>query len=117
MEYNRIMTETESDELDVEEAYDILRKDAKLLVTDLTEGVSMWKYNALSLGYLAILGFFLAWLAIYPQVLQIPDVIVALLGALGIGVAGTVGFVITLRKYRTLRRKYTKLFEVASRLK
>ena len=111
-------SESEDDEIEeVSEVYDTLRKDAKPLITDLVEGVSMWQSYSHLLLYLGLLGFFLAWITAFPRVLSVADIWVSGIAAAGLGITGVAASFWASSKYRRLKRKYLKLFEIASRLK
>jgi len=102
---------------EISEVYDILRRDAKLLLTDFKEGVSMWNTTSILMLYLAVLGIFLASAAAFPRILVAPNPLVTIIAFGALGIASAIGSILTRHKYRKLKTKYTKLFEIASRLK
>lgn len=112
--------EGDDDEDEIEDlsiVYGILRKDMKLMITDLNNGVSMWKMGSILMACLAVLGFFLAWVFINPRVLEVPLIYISSLAGVVVGLASSLGTAITYRKYKSLRRKYSRLFEIVSKLK
>ena len=112
-----VMQPTDEDAKELAEVYDVLKHDAKLLVKDLTDGVSMWRSTSVMLFYLAILGFFLAWITAYPQVLVSTYQVVGVVASLVLGIACAGFSVYVMTRYRSLRRKYSRLFEASQKLK
>jgi len=109
--------EEPTDEIsDLNQVYALLQRDAKLLITDLNEGVSLWRLSGRLMLYLAIIGFFLAYIAQYPQ--SPPGLwrLAAVLAGLGLGVSAGVGAALSERKYSRLKRKYGELFKAAKKL-
>lgn len=101
---------------DLSQLYTLLQQDAKLLVTDLRDGVSMWNSAGRLMVYLSLLGFFLAYLNQFPQTPLGVWKAVGLISALALGVAGAIGYFFTHRKYSKLVRKYRELFRLAEKL-
>jgi hypothetical protein len=101
---------------EISQVYSLLKKDAKLLIGDLNEGVSLWRSFSNILVLVSFLGFWLAYIAVFPSVLVHGYTIVALLSALAIGVTCAVGSLLGRRKYNRLRTKYEELFQAAKRL-
>jgi len=110
------MAETESVE-DLAKLYDMLKADAKSMVRDLSEGIGMYRFTGILLLYLSLLGFFLVYLTENP----VPPPgwwrIVADVAALALGIAGAGGALFARTKYRQLKTKYSKLFEVADKVR
>lgn len=112
---NNLRDEDEPEELS--QVYEILRKDLKMLIDDLYNGVSMWKTTSIMTTYLGGIGFLLAFITAYPQTLPLTSTYVAITGAVGLGGAALIHTAYTFRRYKQLRKKYSRLFEIASSLK
>jgi len=109
--------QSDKDELlNLSEIYENLRKDAKSLTKDLLEGVELWRSYGGMLLCVSVLGFFLALLSLDHELLSFGLMLVETFAALTIGIAGAVGYFMTLRKYSNLRKKYKALFEAAKRM-
>ena len=105
------------DIIELTDLYELLEKDAKLLVEDFNEGVGMWKLTSTLLFYFAIVGVGTLYNTLFPQVLIGNWRLLALTAELGLIVAGLVGWTYTRRKYGLLRKKYGDLFKAAVKLK
>jgi hypothetical protein len=88
---------------DIFRVYEMLKKDAKLLIGTLKDGVRIWLIGALMMIAVAIAAFFLGVLAGDP-------------GMFLISVAGILAALATYWEYKKLQRKYSRLFEIVSRL-
>jgi hypothetical protein len=101
---------------EISEVYSLLKKDAKLLIEDLYDGVSLWKSFSNLLFWFSVLGVWLVYIAIFPTVLLHGYTIVAIISALGLIGAGTAGSIMSRRRYTELKRKYSELFQSAKKL-
>ena len=105
---------------DLAEVYGMLKKDAKDMLQDLLDGVSLWRASARNLFGFALVAFALvplfAWGASTNQGLL----------SRGLGLIGVFLFALALvttltgmryrRKYLVLRKKYSELYETAKKL-
>jgi hypothetical protein len=116
------MSETDTGDsklADLSEIYELLKADASDLLRDLLRGVSMWKMTSL----LALLLTF-SWLALVAVIMVFGHpygspygVLVGLYLSLALAaVSATLCFYLFYRYY-TLRRKYTRLFNIAEKLR
>ena len=115
------MTEVDGDHklADLSEVYELLKTDASDLLRDLLRGVSMWKVTAM----LALLLTF-SWIALATVIMVFghpygspPTILLALYVSLALAaVSATLSFYL-LYRYYTLRRKYTRLFKIAEKLR
>jgi hypothetical protein len=115
------MTEVDGDHklADLSEVYELLKTDASDLLSDLLRGVSMWKVTAL----LAVVLTF-SWIALATVILvfghpfgALPIILFSLYLSLALAlVSATMSFYLFYRYY-TLRRKYTRLFKIAEKLR
>ena len=104
---------------DLSEVYELLKADASELLRDLLRGVSMWKVTAL----LAVLLTF-SWVALAAVITVFghpygspPAILEALYLSIALAVvSATLSFYLFYRYY-TLRRKYTRLFNIAEKLR
>ena len=97
--------------------YEELRRDAKLLVDDLSEGVRLWRAAAALMVLISALGFFILAIALNPGSVEFLSVPVEYFAASLMGVSALFGAVVSARKYRRLRRKYQRLFDAAKRMR
>ena len=104
---------------DLAEALELMKADASRFLKDLLRGVSMWATTAVMAFLLAIVWVALAQVVVaYAHPYGSPPLILDIL-YLSYGFAigsATLGFLLSWRYY-TLRRKYTRLFEIASKLR
>jgi hypothetical protein len=110
------MVESTDEIEELSEVYDVLRQDAKSLIVDLKDGVSMWRLAGRLLLYLSIIGFFLAYLNVFPSSPPGLWKTLALLAALGLGIFGAAAAIWTERRYSMLKRKYDALFRAAGKM-
>jgi hypothetical protein len=103
------------------EVYAMLKRDAKDMLQDLLDGVSLWKSTARMLFGVAILAFLLVPLFVWGASTAGRGWTSALLGLIGVFMLG-LGSITTLtgrtyqKKYTGLRKKYTELYETAKKL-
>ena len=104
--------------LDLTEVYEIIKHDAKLLVSDLLEGISMWRQAAFLMVVLAVLGFYLAIIALYPNIpssLSFISHMIQAFSALVLGIFTSGAALYYVRRYFHLKKKYNALYEAAKR--
>jgi ABC-type antimicrobial peptide transport system permease subunit len=115
------MTEVDGDRklADLSEVYELLKTDASDLLRDLLRGVSMWKVTAL----LALLLTF-SWIALATVITLFghpygspPTILWALYVSLALAVVSAILSFYLFYRYYTLRRKYTRLFNIAEKLR
>jgi uncharacterized membrane protein len=116
------MTETNEDDhklADLSEVYELLKTDASDLLRDLLRGVSMWNVTAL---LSALLTF--SWIALAAVILKFghpfgspPTILLALYISLALAAVSAVLSFYLFYRYFTLRRKYTRLFNIAEKLR
>lgn len=99
------------------EVYVELRKEAKALIKDLSEGVTMWRAMSAILALVAVLGFFLLYLYLNPATIRFAEVPVEYIATALMGFASIFGASFAAWKYSQLRRKYERLFEAAKKLR
>ena len=99
------------------EVYEELRRDAKLLVEDFSEGVRLWKAAAAMMILISVLGFFLLALALYPASIRFVSVPVEYFATGLMGVSALGGAAVSWWKFTKLRRKYQRLFDAAKRMR
>jgi len=108
--------EQSEDIVELSDLYDLLEKDARLLVKDFDEGVGMWRSTGTLLLYFAVVGM----LFIYDAGTgYMPTGIWRLAGIIassGLCIAGLIGWAWARQKYNKLRRKYGDLFKAAKKL-
>ena len=97
--------------------YEELRRDARLLVDDLSEGVRLWRAAAAMMVLISVLGFFILAIALNPGSVKFISVPVEYFAAGLMGVSALAGAVVSAWKYRKLRRKYQRLFDAAKRMR
>jgi hypothetical protein len=104
---------------DLADALELMKADASRFLKDLLNGVSMWATTAVMAFFLAIV-----WLALAQIVLTFahpygsPPLMLDILylSYTFAVVSASLGFLLSWRYY-SLRRKYTRLFEIASKLR
>ncbi len=118
----------ESEFAELGEVYGLLKRDAKDMLLDLLEGVSLWRSTARILFGVALLAFLLvplfAWGAASTQPTN--EVAFSLTVSTGLGLIGifmfSLGVVTTFTgiryrsKYQVLKSKYSELYETAKKL-
>jgi hypothetical protein len=104
---------------DLQEVYELLKTDASDLLRDLLRGVSMWKVTAL----LAML-LTLAWIALAGVIVKFghpfgapPIILDALYLSIALAAMSAALSFYLFNRYYTLRRKYTRLFNIAEKLR
>jgi hypothetical protein len=108
---------------DLSEVYRLLKQDAKDMLFDLLEGVSLWRSNARMMFFFSGLSFFLALVFVWGtaasyspgSVAPFPLAVIAIF-LFGLGVATVFSGFRYRRKYRNLREKYSELYEAANKL-
>jgi hypothetical protein len=106
---------------DLAEVYGMLKRDAKDMLRDLLEGVSLWRHTARVLFGVAVLAFALVPLFAYGASYSSPGYLAAGLGLiglfmLGLGLVSAISGVRYRSKYIRLRQKYTELYDAAKKL-
>jgi hypothetical protein len=114
---------TESEEIpqveDLADALGLLKTDTSMLLKDLLKGVSMWAITAAMSLFLTVVWLVLAEVLLtFAHPYGSPPVILGILYlsygfAIGTAVLGVVLF----WRYYTLRKKYSKLFEISAKLR
>lgn len=103
------------------EVYAMLKRDAKDMLQDLLDGVSLWRYTARMLFGVAVLAFGLVPLFVWGASSGSPYPLSTGLGLIAVFMAG-LGLITSLTgmRYRTrysaLRKKYSELYETAKKL-
>jgi hypothetical protein len=131
-----VMAEKPVDEPEIaelSEVYGMLKRDAKDLLYDLLDGVTLWRSTARILFGVAIIAFILGLLFLWGAsravhlIITAPGFLIeltsffndlALIGVFMLGLAAvtTLAGVRYRRKYFSLRKKYSELYETAKRL-
>jgi len=116
------MTETNEGDpklADLSEVYELLKTDASDLLRDLLRGVSMWNVTAV----LALLLTF-SWVALAAIIMVFghlygspPAILLALYISSALAVVSALLSFYLFYRYFTLRRKYTRLFNIAEKLR
>ena len=106
---------------DLAEVYGMLKRDAKDMLQDLLEGVSLWRHTARVLFGVAVLALGLVPLFAYGASYASPELLAAgleLIGLFlfGLGLAAGISGVRYRNKYNRLRQKYTELYDAAKKL-
>jgi hypothetical protein len=118
---------------ELSEVYGMLKRDAKDMLHDLLDGVTLWRSTARILFGIAVIAFILGLLFLWSATRAIHLVVAApgflneltsffndlsLIGVfmLGLGAVTTLAGAHYRRKYYSLRRKYSELFETAKKL-
>ncbi len=118
---------------ELSEVYGMLKRDAKDMLYDLLDGVTLWRSTARILFGIAIIAFILGLLFLWGASRAIHLIIaapgflneltsfftdLALIGVfmLGLGAVTTLAGVHYRRKYYSLRKKYSELYETAKKL-
>jgi hypothetical protein len=118
-----LMTEQPDQEkfADLADVYGLLKRDAKDMLQDLLDGVSLWKHTARVMFGVAALAFALVPLFAWGASSTGPGFLAAGLGLIAIFMFG-LGSVTSFtglryrRKYLILRKKYSELYETAKKL-
>jgi hypothetical protein len=103
------------------EVYAMLKRDAKDMLQDLLDGVSLWRYTARMLFGVAVLAFGLVPLFAWGASSTSPSSVSTGLGLIAIFMTG-LGLIASLTgmryrtKYSALRKKYSELYETAKKL-
>jgi hypothetical protein len=104
---------------DLSEVYELLKTDASDLLRDLLRGVSMWNMTAV----LALLLTF-SWIALAAVIIKFghpfgapPAILLALYFSLALAAVSAILSFYLFYRYFTLRRKYTRLFNIAEKLR
>jgi len=105
---------------DLAEVYAMLKRDAKDMLQDLLDGVSLWRHTSRVLFGVAVLAFSLVPLFLYGA-----SGAGGLLGSglgliavfmMGLGAVASFTGVRYRNRYSSLRKKYTELYEIARKL-
>jgi hypothetical protein len=114
----------EPDIAELSEVYQMLKRDAKDMLSDLLSGVTLWRSTARILFGIAITAFILGPLFILGPhfIAGLPSIGIHFAGIasgifmLGLGVIATLSGVEYMRKYYSLRKKYSELYETAKKI-
>lgn len=109
--------EKEQEATELTEVYVELRKEAKELVKDLSEGVRLWRAMSILLLLVSVLGFFLLYLYLNPATIRFAEVPVEYFATALMGAASLLGAGFSAWKFGQLRGKYRKLFEASQKLR
>jgi hypothetical protein len=106
--------------VDLAEVYAMLKRDAKDVLQDLLDGVSMWRYTARTLFGVAVLAFGLVPLFLWGASATLYPIStgLGLIAAFmaGLGVITSLNGLRYRTRYSVLRRKYSELYETAKKL-
>ena len=103
----------------LEEALSWMRSDARTLLRDMLRGISMWGFTALLAALLAALCLVLAQsiMTFEHPYGSPPEILDALYVSYGVAAVSAVSSLALAWRYFSLRRRYTKLFEIAAKLR
>jgi hypothetical protein len=104
---------------DLEEALGFLKADSSKLLRDLLSGISMWGLTALMAFVLAAVWFGLAQVVlIYAHPYGSPPLILEILYvSYGFAIASALLGIVLFWRYYSLRKRYSRLFEIAGKLR
>ena len=108
--------------VDLAEVYAMLKRDAKDMLQDLLDGVSLWRYTARMLFGVAVLAFGLVPLFAWGASSTSPSSVSTGLGLIAIFMTG-LGLITSFTgmryrsKYLLLRKKYSELYDTAKKLR
>lgn len=114
-------TEIDKEKLsDLSEVYRILKQDAKDMLFDLLDGVSLWRSTARVMFFFSGLSFLIGMIAVCGATTStgLGGIFLGLLAIFLFGLALVTAFfgIRYHRKYRNLHEKYSELYESANKL-